>query len=78
MASVQEKTLEELTRELPEELKREVQDFVEFLIEKKMPQRRKPTFSWWGAAEHLREKYTSVDLQHKITEWWSEDVSSGR
>ncbi|MEM4234751.1 MAG: hypothetical protein QXU75_06355 [Candidatus Methanomethylicaceae archaeon] len=44
----------------------------------KMPQRRNPTFSWWGAAEHLREQYTSVDLQHKITEWWSEDVSSGR
>lgn len=35
MASVQGKTLEELIRELPEELKREVQDFVEFLIEKK-------------------------------------------
>ncbi len=31
---------------------------------------------WRGALRDLRDKYTSVELQHKITDWWGRDVSS--
>jgi len=64
------KPLEELVKELPPDCKEEVRDFVEFLLEKRARQpRRKPRFDWAGALKDLREQYTSVELQHKISEW---------
>jgi hypothetical protein len=60
--------------ELPPELLQEVEDFAEFLLEKRTNRpRAKPTFSWAGALKDLRDQYTSVDLQHKISEWRIEE-----
>ncbi len=56
--------------ELPPELQAEVEDFVEFLWvrrEKKKP--GKPSFLWAGALKELAGKYTSAELQHKISDW---------
>ena len=62
--------IEERIKELPIELQQEVEDFVEFLVEKRLKRpRRKPNFGWAGALKDLRERYTSVELQHKISEW---------
>lgn len=62
--------LEERIRNLPPELQREVEDFVEFLLEKRQKKRRgKPKFNWAGALKDLRGQFTSVELQHKISEW---------
>lgn len=67
------KRLEELIKELPSELQQEVEDFVQFLIEKRI---RKPKgklkFDWEGALQDLRDQYTSVELQHKILELWGD------
>ena len=64
------KELEEMVRELPPELQQEVKDFVESLIEKRLRRSRgKPNFSWAGALKELRDHYSSVELQHKISEW---------
>ena len=64
------KNLEKKISILPPELQQEVEDFVEFLIEKKMKRPKgKPKFNWAGALKELREQYTSVELQHKISEW---------
>jgi len=63
-------TLKELIDRLPPELQQEVQDFAEFLLEKRARRpRRKPKFDWAGALRDLRDRYTSVELQHKIAEW---------
>jgi len=59
-------TLKELIEQLPLELQQEVRDFVEFLLEKRA---RKPKFDWAGALRDLRDRYSSVELQHKIAEW---------
>lgn len=61
----------DMIKDLPPELQQEVEDFVKFLLEKhrKKPQ-GKLKFDWEGALEDLRDKYTSVELQHKILEWW--------
>jgi hypothetical protein len=68
------KPLEELVKELPPDCKEEVRDFVEFLLEKRAKRpRNKPKFGWAGALKDLRDQYTSVELQHKITEWRSEE-----
>ncbi len=63
-------TLEELVKQLPPELHQEVQDFVEFLLQKHIQgPRAKPNFEWAGALKDLRQTYTSVELQHRIQEW---------
>lgn len=63
-------TLKELVDQLPPELQQETRDFVEFLLEKRarIP-KRKPKFDWAGALKDLRDRHTSVELQHKIAEW---------
>lgn len=69
--------LEEKIKELPPDLRQEVEDFVQFLIEKRMRKPRRPLkLDWRGALEDMRDEYTSVELQHKISEWRAEeDVS---
>jgi len=58
------------TAELPEELQREVADFVEFLSQRRRrPLRRKLRLDWVGALSDLKDKYTSVELQHMASEW---------
>ena len=67
------KGLEEKINTLPPELQKEVEDFVEFLIEKRL---QKPKgqlrLDWRGALRDLRDKYTSVELQHKALQWWGD------
>jgi len=66
----QSKSLEELVKELPPEFQEEVRDFVEFLLEKRKKKARgKPRLDWAGALADLRDQYTSVELQHKISKW---------
>lgn len=65
-------SLEERIGELRLDLRREVEDFVEFLLQKRA---RKPTgkmrLDWAGALADLKEQYTSVELQHQILRWRS-------
>ncbi|BFU95285.1 MAG: hypothetical protein NTNFB02_20070 [Nitrospira sp.] len=63
-------SLEERIKGLPPDLRREVEDFVDFLIDRRAPhQRGNMKFAWEGALADLRDQYTSVDLQHKIFEY---------
>jgi hypothetical protein len=62
--------IEEMVRNLPPELQNEVEDFVQFLLNK---QKRKPAKNlrqdWAGALKDYRDKYTSLELQKKALEW---------
>ena len=61
------RSLEEKIKNLPPGYRQEVEDFVEFILEKRLKKKReKPKFNWAGAAKDLRDKYSSVELQHKI------------
>ncbi|MGB9596178.1 MAG: DUF2281 domain-containing protein [Candidatus Poribacteria bacterium] len=65
------KTLIEKIEDLSPEDQREIEDFVDFLREKRARRlKKKPTFSWAGALKELKDQYTSVELQHKVTDWW--------
>ena len=68
---MQEKKLEEIINELPEDLKKELEDFAQFLWEKnkKRKIRRKPKFDWAGSLSDFANDFSSVELQHKISDW---------
>jgi hypothetical protein len=65
-----ELSLQEMMQMLPPELQDEVQDFVAFLLERRVVRRNIPMkFQWEGALKDLRGEYTSVQLQHQVFEW---------
>jgi len=65
--------LEEKIRELPPELQKEVEDFVEFLLEKRAKRKQKKLrMSWAGALKEFCNQYTSLELQKKALEWWGD------
>jgi mRNA-degrading endonuclease RelE of RelBE toxin-antitoxin system len=67
--SLDKSFLEKLER-LPSEKRDEVEKFVETLLKDQKPKTKgKLRHDWAGALKDLREKYTSVELQHKISEW---------
>jgi len=56
---------------LPENLKKEVLDYIEFLLKKYKIGTKKKKFAldWAGGLSSLKKKYSSVELQHKAMEW---------
>jgi hypothetical protein len=56
---------------LPEHLKKEVIDFIEFLTKKhEVPEGSgKFNFNCEGALSELKNEYSAVELQHKAAEW---------
>ncbi len=65
--------LEELIKALPPEKHKEAQAFLESLLAEKDRKPKSPLkLDWRGALRHLRDEYTSVDLQHKAREWWGD------
>jgi hypothetical protein len=68
------KTIDEVVdvmKHMPEDLQEEVKDFVRYLNDTRV---RKPKgrmkLKWRGALRDMRNQYTSVELQHKLLEWW--------
>ena len=62
--------LERRIQELPPELQREVEDFVEFLLLKHgRGKRKKLRQTWAGGLRDYRDQYTSLELQKKALEW---------
>lgn len=65
-----EKTLQNKISELSPELRREVEELVEFLLSKqKSKTTAKLKQDWSGALRDFRDKYTSLELQKKALEW---------
>jgi len=63
-------SVEEMVRRLPPNLRREVEDFVDSLIEKRgRKYGRKLRQDWAGSLRDYRDKYTSLELQKKALEW---------
>ena len=72
-----------VVEELPPALQSEVGDFALFLRHRQSVQatgrlgdptspvsaRQQPHFKWIGALRELRDEYTSVELQHRVSEW---------
>ena len=66
--------IERKIQELPNDLQREVFDYIDFLAKKyKSPDRKgkkeKFRFDWEGCLAGVVKKLSSVELQHKASEW---------
>ncbi|MDI6886053.1 MAG: DUF2281 domain-containing protein [archaeon] len=62
--------IEEKIKQLPPELHREVEDYVDFLLQKaKKKPGKKLKLDWIGGLKEYRDKYTSLELQKKALEW---------
>jgi Protein of unknown function (DUF2281) len=67
------KRIEEKIRKLPPKLRKEVEEFIESLVEPpEVKKSRGLELKWRGALRDLRGKYTSVELQHRIREEWGD------
>lgn len=75
MAKKKAKTLEELIVELPPDLKEQVRDYVEVLLQHRVmkPRRRHLKVNWAGGLKEYRDQYTALELQKKSLEWWVEE-----
>ena len=65
------KTLQTKIEHLPPEFQQEVIDFIDFLIYKYEQNQtsnktKSFTFSWAGKLSNLKNKYSSVELQHSV------------
>lgn len=65
-------TLAEKIEHLPFDARKEVEDFVEFLVARHGKNRHVPTFSWAGCLKDTDGHKTSVELQHEIFRQWGE------
>jgi len=65
------KTLEEIVKHLAPADQDEVREFAERLLAKggTTGAHGQPKFAWAGALRDLRDRYTSVELQHQIARW---------
>lgn len=68
------RTLPELVQELPPDAQEVVRDLVELLLSRSKdgpdPKVQRPLRQdWAGALRAWREEYTSLDLQHRASDW---------
>jgi hypothetical protein len=63
-------SIEQVIRELPPDLRQEVRDFAEFLVQRRRQKAgRKLRQDWAGALRDYRDQYTALELQKRALEW---------
>ncbi|MBF0563914.1 MAG: DUF2281 domain-containing protein [Nitrospirae bacterium] len=63
-------SLEAKIRLLPNDLQKEVEDFIDFLIDKKLKKPKKQLkLDWFGGLKEYRNQYTALELQKKASDW---------
>jgi mRNA-degrading endonuclease RelE of RelBE toxin-antitoxin system len=68
--SSDQRSLEEIVRDLPPDAQAKVRQFVETLLENTRDRAKKKfKQNWAGALSDYREEYTSLQLQQKSLEW---------
>lgn len=70
------KNLHDKLKKLPDHLRSEVDDYIDFLLNKygstetaKSEQKNKFQFNWEGGLSKIKDQYTSVALQEKAGDW---------
>jgi hypothetical protein len=62
--------LEKLIHGLPPDLKREVEDFIQFLLSRRAKKAGKRLRQdWGGGLKEYRQQYSALELQKRALEW---------
>ena len=72
MKGMYEKEIRAKIRKLPEGARSEVMDFIEVLTAKHRQReigKMKFKFDWEGGLSKIKDKLTSIELQHKASGW---------
>ncbi|MBI3848972.1 MAG: DUF2281 domain-containing protein [Verrucomicrobia bacterium] len=66
-------TIAEKLNTLPPRLRREAEDFIEFLAQKQFaPKRTHLRMKWAGALRDQQDQFTALELQKKSLDWWGD------
>ena len=61
--------------QLPPALRKEVIDFIDFLLTQKVSKRKKKLkLDWVGGLKEYRDQYTALELEKKALDWWAESM----
>ena len=61
--------------QLPPDLRKEVVNFIDFLLTQKVSKRKKKLkLDWAGGLKEYRDQYTALELQKKALDWWVEST----
>ena len=61
--------------QLPPSLRKEVIDFIDFLLTQKVSKRKKKLkLDWAGGLKEYRDQYTALELQKETLNWWAEST----
>jgi hypothetical protein len=64
--------VEPMISQLPPELQKEAVAYIKLLLKKSRKiVKHKMTLEWAGGLSYLKDSYSSVELQHRIPDWWS-------
>ncbi len=68
---VSDEVIRDKIEKLPNSLKKEAFDYIEFLLYKHIKTKHKTgfQFNWEGGLSEFKNENTSVELQHKASEW---------
>jgi hypothetical protein len=67
------KDITALVEQLPPELQQEVYDFAQFLLKTRGGRKKSHlSLNWAGGLKEFRDDYSSLELQEKAQEWWSD------
>lgn len=64
--------LEKKIRSLPKSLRREALQYINYLIARKeagIDSKKGFSFNWEGGLSELKDRFTSVELQHQVNKW---------
>ncbi len=63
-------TIVQKIEKLPKALQREVLDYIDFLLTKKVnKKKKKPNLDWMCGLKEYRDQYNALDLQKKALQW---------
>jgi hypothetical protein len=66
-------SLKDNIEQLPPDLKKEAEDFIEYLLYKKTKRKSgRLNQDWAGALRECRDQFTSTELEEKAKEWRQE------
>ncbi|ACN98951.1 DUF2281 domain-containing protein [Sulfurihydrogenibium azorense] len=68
MKTIKDQELISLIESLPDSMKKEVKDFVEYLLYKSR-KKQNLKLSWKGGLSEYKDRFTSLELEKKALEW---------